>query len=368
VTGFRVGDRVACAGHPSAAHAELLSVPQNLCVRLPDNVDFDAGAFGTLGAIALQGVRLAVPTLGEACVVIGLGLLGQLTVQLLKAHGCRVFGVELDARRNALACAHGADAAAAPDEEIERRIAEWTRGRGADACIITAATRSNQPVELAGRVSRLKGRVVAVGLVGMKVPRKLYYERELTLHVSMSYGPGRYDAEYEERGHDYPFAYVRWTEARNVEAFLDALAAGSISVAHLITHRFPIEQGARAYELIAGDGNEASLGVLLEYAHERALEPRIELRASAKRTVATQARAEVVRVGLIGAGSYARKFLLPQLQAAGAALHAIATASGISARDVGAKYGFSYCAAQAEEVIRDETVNLVVIATRHDTH
>jgi polar amino acid transport system substrate-binding protein len=368
VQGFRVGERVACAGHPFAAHAEVLSVPQNLCVRLPDAVDFDAGAFGTLGAIALQGVRLAAPTLGEACVVIGLGLLGQLTVQLLKAHGCRVFGVDLDEGRNALARAHGADAAAAPDEEIAQRIQAWTRGRGADAVIITAATRTNQPVELAGRISRLKGRVVAVGLVGMDVPRELYYERELSLHVSMSYGPGRYDAEYEERGHDYPFAYVRWTEGRNIEAFLDALAAGSVRVAHLITHRFPIEQGARAYELIAGDGKQAHLGVLLEYAHERPLEARIELRASDKRTVATRARAGVVRVGLIGAGSYARKFLLPQLQAAGAELHAIATASGVSARDVGAKYGFSYCATQAEEVINDAAVNLVVIATRHDTH
>src|ERR1041384_4108050 len=366
VQGFRVGERVACAGHPFAAHAEVLSVPQNLCVRLPDAVDFDAGAFGTLGAIALQGVRLAAPTLGEACVVIGLGLLGQLTVQLLKAHGCRVFGVDLDEGRNALARAHGADAAAAPDEEIAQRIQAWTRGRGADAVIITAATRTNQPVELAGRISRLKGRVVAVGLVGMDVPRELYYERELSLHVSMSYGPGRYDAEYEERGHDYPFAYVRWTEGRNLEAFFDLIAQKSISVEKLISHRFPVERGEDAYELIAGDGKQAHLGVLLEYAHERPLEARIELRASDKRTVATRARAGVVRVGLIGAGSYARKFLLPQLQAAGAELHAIATASGVSARDLGAKYGFSYCAAQAEEVINDAAVNLVVIATRSE--
>ena len=367
VTGLRVGDRVACAGHPYAAHAELLSVPQNLCVHLPDGVGFDAGAFGTLGAIALQGVRLAAPTLGEACVVIGLGLLGQLTVQLLKAHGCRVFGVDLDESRVALAKAHGADDGCLPDAEVERRIAAWTRGRGADAVVVTAATRSNQPIELAGRISRLKGRVVAVGLVGMDVPREIYYERELSLQVSMSYGPGRYDAEYEERGHDYPFAYVRWTEARNIEAFLDAIAAGNVRVTHLITHRFPIEQGARAYELIAGDSKEAHLGVLLEYPHERALTPRIELRARDRRTDAADRR-DVVRVGLIGAGNYARKFLLPQLQAAGAELHAIATANGISARETGAKYGFSYCTAQTDEVINDPSVNLVVIATRHDTH
>ena len=364
VRGFSVGDRVACAGHPFAAHAELLSVPQNLCVLLPDGMDFEAGAFGTLGAIALQGVRLAEPTLGEACVVIGLGLLGQLTVQLLRANGCRVFGVDLDESKIALAKEHGAEDGCVPDEDAERRIAEWTRGRGADAVIVTAATRSNQPIELAGRVSRLKGRVVAVGLVGMDVPRELYYERELTLRVSMSYGPGRYDAEYEERGHDYPFAYVRWTEARNVEAFLDLVAAGSVRVAHLVTHRFPIEQGERAYELIAGDTQAPHLGVLLEYPHERALATRIELAAEWKTAAAT----DVVRVGLVGAGSYARKFLLPQLRAAGAEFQAIATAQGMSARDIGAKYGFQLCASNAEEVINDPATNLVVIATRHDTH
>ena len=366
VRGFSVGDRVACAGHPFAAHAELLSVPQNLCVLLPDGVDFEAGAFGTLGAIALQGVRLAEPTLGEACVVIGLGLLGQLTVQLLRANGCRVFGVDLDERKIALAKEHGAADGCAPDEDAGRRIAEWTRGRGADAVIVTAATRSNQPIELAGRCSRLKGRVVAVGLVGMDVPRELYYERELTLKVSMSYGPGRYDAEYEERGHDYPFPYVRWTEARNVEAFLDLVAVGSVRVAHLITHRFPIEQGAHAYDLIAGDTHEPHLGVLLTYPHERALATRVEL-ATTQRPGAVVADG-VVRVGLIGAGSYARKFLLPQLRAAGAEFQAIATASGVSARDIGAKYGFRLCAARADEVVNDPATNLVVIATRHDTH
>jgi predicted dehydrogenase/threonine dehydrogenase-like Zn-dependent dehydrogenase len=365
VQGLRGGDRVACAGHPYAAHAELLSVPQNLCVPLPAAVDFEAGAFGTLGAIALQGVRLAEPTLGEACVVIGLGLLGQLTVQLLRANGCRVFGVDLDESKLALAKAHGAEQVCTPDADAEQRIAEWTRGRGADAVLVTAATRSNQPIELAGRVSRLKGRVVAVGLVGMDVPRELYYERELTLKVSMSYGPGRYDAEYEERGHDYPFAYVRWTEARNVEAFLDLIAAGSIRVAQLITHRFPIAQGGRAYELIAGDTHEPHLGVLLTYPHEQALETHIELPAN---KTSARGAADVVRVGLVGAGSYARKFLLPQLQAAGAEFQAIATASGVSARDIGAKYGFRLCAARAEDVIAEPTINLVVIATRHDTH
>ncbi|HEY1404952.1 MAG TPA: zinc-binding alcohol dehydrogenase, partial [Pyrinomonadaceae bacterium] len=253
VTDFRAGDRVACAGAGFASHAEVLSVPKNLCVRVPDGVDFEAAAFGTLGAIALQGVRLAEPTLGESVVVIGLGLLGQLTVQLLKANGCRVLGVDLDASKVELARTLGADAGHVSGGETPAAVSEWSRGRGADAVLITAATSSDQPVELAGEISRLKGRVVAVGLVGMNVPRKIYYERELTLKVSMSYGPGRYDPEYEERGHDYPFPYVRWTQGRNIEAFLDLVAAGSVRVAPLVTHRFSIEDGERAYNLIAGE-------------------------------------------------------------------------------------------------------------------
>src|SRR5438876_1175171 len=207
VNEFRTGDRVACAGAGYASHAEVLSVPKNLCVRLPENVDFVSGAFGTVGAIALQGLRLANPTLGESCVVIGLGLIGQLAVQLLKANGCRVFGVDLDQQRIELVRQLGADDGCLPDAKAQRRVLEWSRGRGADVVLITAATSSNQPLELAGEISRLKGRVVAVGLVGLDVPRDIYYHKELTLNISMSYGPGRYDPEYEERGHDYPFAY-----------------------------------------------------------------------------------------------------------------------------------------------------------------
>src|SRR4028119_1679686 len=278
VTDFRAGDRVACAGAGFASHAEVLSVPKNLCVRLPDAVDFEAASFGTLGAIALQGVRLAEPTLGEFVVVIGLGLLGQLTVQLLKANGCRVFGIDLDPAKIELARTLGADDGCVSGGGTHDAVLEWSRGRGADAVLITAATSSDQPVELAGEISRLKGRVVAVGLVGMNVPRKIYYERELTLKVSMSYGPGRYDPEYEERGHDYPFAYVRWTEGRNIEAFLDLVAAGSIRIAPLVTHRFAIEDGERAYNLIAGGTREPYLGVVLSYDTERELARSIERR------------------------------------------------------------------------------------------
>src|ERR671932_678698 len=259
VTELRAGDRVACAGTGYAAHAELLSVPKNLCVRLPDGVDFESAAFATLGAVALQGVRLAEPTLGESVVVIGLGLLGQLAAQLLKANGCRVFGVDLDASKVELARRLGMDDGCVAGPEVKEAVLKWSRGRGADAVVITAATASDEPVQLAGEVSRLKGRVVAVGLVGMNVPRQIYFERELTLRVSMSYGPGRYDPEYEERGHDYPHAYVRWTEGRNLEAFLDAVAARRVETAPLVTHRFPVEEGERAYRLISGDAGEPYL-------------------------------------------------------------------------------------------------------------
>ncbi len=366
VTEFRAGERVACAGAGYASHAEVLSVPKNLCVRLPDEVSFEDGAFGTLGAIALQGVRLAEPTLGEAVVVIGLGLLGQITVQLLKANGCRVFGVDLDPAKVELARELGADAAAVSDDEVRRAVAEWSRGRGADAVLITAATPSNQPVELAGEISRVKGRVVAVGMVGMDVPRNLYFKRELSLTVSMSYGPGRYDPEYEERGHDYPFAYVRWTENRNIEAFLDLVAAGRVNVGRLITHRFSIEEGERAYQLIGGETKESYLGIVLQYDTERELERRIEVKSSVK--ASTAARASAVRVGMIGAGVYAQAMLLPNFKSAGADFRAIATAGGVTARDLAEKYGFDYCASDSDEILNDPEVNLVVVATRHNLH
>jgi predicted dehydrogenase/threonine dehydrogenase-like Zn-dependent dehydrogenase len=364
VTEFRAGDRVACAGAGYASHAEVLSVPKNLCVRLPDDVSFDAGAFGTLGAIALQGVRLAEPTLGESVVVIGLGLLGQITVQLLKANGCRVFGIDLDPAKVELAGELGADGAAVSDENVKRAVLDWSRGRGADAVLITAATPSNQPVELAGEISRLKGRVVAVGLVGLDIPRNLYFKRELSLMVSMSYGPGRYDPEYEERGHDYPLAYVRWTENRNIEAFLDLVAEGRINVERLITHRFSIEEGESAYQLIAGETKEPYLGIILRYDTERELERRIVVR-SAKASVG---KASAVRVGMIGAGNYAQAMILPYYKAEGMDFRAITTATGVTARDIAEKYGFNYCAASTDEVLDDRLVNLIVVATRHDLH
>ncbi len=362
VSDLRIGDRVACAGVGYASHAEVLSVPRNLCVRLPDSVSFDHAAFGTVGAIALQGLRLAEPTLGESIVVIGLGLIGQLGVQLLKANGCRVFGIDLDQQKIDLAKRLGADDGCKSEADAKARVLEWSRGRGADAVLITAATSSNEPVELAGQISRPKGRVVVVGAVGLNLPRKPYYDRELTFRISMSYGPGRYDRDYEERGQDYPFGYVRWTERRNIEAFLDMIAADRVKIDPLVTHRFKIDDGESAYELITSD--EPYLGVLLLYDTTRELSSRIPL--SQKTSVRGSAKA--VRLGLIGAGDYAKSMLLPTFKATGAEFQAVATASGVTARSVGEQYGFRFCASGAAEVINDANVNLVVIATRHSSH
>lgn len=362
VTEFHIGDRVACAGVGFASHAEVLSVPKNLCVHLPEQVTFEAGAFGTLGAIALQGVRLAEPTLGESIVVIGLGLVGQLTVQLLKANGCRVFGLDLDPARVALAMELGADRAVISNEEAANEIDKWTRSRGADAVLITAATDSNQPVELAARVSRLKGRVIVVGMTGLDIPRQPFFSRELKLVISMSYGPGRYDPDYEERGHDYPLPYVRWTEKRNIESFLELVNDGRVDVDKLTTHRFSIEQAERAYDLISGDSSEPYLGVVLNYDPQREIVRRVPLASPVRRAEKS------IRVGVIGAGGYVPAMLLPHFKSEGVEFRSIATATGVSAHDVGKRFGFVQAVSSADEVLDDPDINLVVIGTRHDSH
>jgi polar amino acid transport system substrate-binding protein len=364
VSEFQIGDRVACAGVGFASHAEVLSVPKNLCVHLPESVSFESGAYGTLGAIALQGVRLAEPTLGESVVVIGLGLVGQLTVQLLKANGCRVFGLDLDQSRVSLALELGADKALVSNEEAAKQIAAWTRGHGADAVLITAATDSNQPVELAAQVSRLKGRVIVVGMTGMDIPRPPFFSRELKLIISMSYGPGRYDPDYEERGRDYPLPYVRWTEKRNIESFVELVGDERVNVERLTTHRFPIEQAEHAYRLISGDVQEPYLGVVLNYDPESEVARRVSLTA----TRGVRKAEKSIVLGVIGAGGYVPAMLLPHFKAEGVEFSSIATASGISAHDVGKRFGFAFAVSSAEEVLEDARVNLVVIGTRHDMH
>jgi polar amino acid transport system substrate-binding protein len=361
---FRLGDRVACAGMNYASHAETIFAPKNLAVKMPDNVSFDEAAFVTLGAIALQGVRTAEVKLGEAVAVIGLGLLGQITSQILKAAGCRVIGIDLDASKIELARTLGADAAVERGGDVEAAVAQFTEGFGVDAVIVTAAADTNDPIELAGAIARDRAIVAMVGAVRMEVPRKVYYEKELQLRLSRSYGPGRYDASYEEQGIDYPIGYVRWTERRNLGEFLRLVAGGAVKLESLITHRFPIERAEAAYEIITGKRRENFLGVLLQYPNEWAIADRprvIALRETRKRGD--------VRLGVIGAGNFAKSVLLPRLaKLPGVTLAGIATATGRNAKAVAEQYGFGFCATDYRELLSREDIDTVLIATRHDTH
>jgi polar amino acid transport system substrate-binding protein len=365
---FQVGQRVACAGAGQANHAEIVAVPKHLSVAVPDGVSLEDAAFVTVGAIALQGVRIADVRIGEACVVIGLGLVGQLTAQLLKAAGCRVFGIDVASDKLELARASGVDAGCLrSDSDLVERVRAFSLGRGADAILITAAAPTSDPIQLAPQLARDRAVVVAVGMVGMDVPRNAYYEKELQLRLSRSYGPGRYDRTYEADGVDYPLGYVRWTEQRNMQAFLDLVAAGRVQPSLLVTHRFPIAQAERAYELVTGANAEPSLGILLEYSRvpiaEAPTGTRVDLRPLAPAAVGG------VRLGVIGAGSFARSVLLPALkQQANVELRGVVTASAPSAQQTASRFGFGYTASDWRQVVDDPDVNAVVIATRHDLH
>ena len=360
VSGFKVGDRVACAGQNYASHAEVVFVPKNLCVAIPDCVEFEAACYVALGAIALQGLRQGEPALGEVVAVIGLGLLGQLTVQMLAANGCRVVGTDLDPARLALARTAGADAVS--PEELAAHVMHVSGGRGADAVLITASARDDAPVTLAAEISRKRGRVVVVGAVGMKLPREPFYQKEIDLRLSTSYGPGRYDPNYEEKGHDYPYAYVRWTEQRNMQAFLALLESGRVKTRELTTHRFPIERAAEAYELILGH-TEPYLGVTLEYTRA------IQTRRTRIVTLAESARATEVRLGLIGAGNHVSDVLLPLLRARPElTVRAICTATGMKARALGERWGAAFCTSEPQAILADAQINAVLIGTRHDSH
>ncbi|MDA8109069.1 MAG: bi-domain-containing oxidoreductase [Betaproteobacteria bacterium] len=357
VSGFSLGDRVASNGK----HAEIVAVPANLCARIPDNVPDESAAFTVLGAIALQGLRLAQPTLGERFAVIGLGLIGLLAVQLLRAHGCRVLAIDLNKERLELAEGFGAQAVdLSTNADPVAAAEEFTSGRGIDGVIIAAATSSSDPVRKAARVSRKRGRIVLVGVTGLELSRADFYEKELSFQVSCSYGPGRYDPAYEDKGQDYPLAYVRWTEQRNFQAVLDMMADGRLDAAPLVSHRFPLAEAERAYALISGDAPH--LGVLFEYAGSA------EASAPAAAPVVRKAAAGPAVVGVIGAGGYASATLLPALAAAGARLRAIASASGVTGAHQGKKHGFESVASGADAVLADAEVNAVVIATRHDSH
>ncbi|HEY6039886.1 MAG TPA: zinc-binding dehydrogenase, partial [Kofleriaceae bacterium] len=344
---YAVGDLVACAGAGYANHAELIWVPVNLCARIPERVAPEQAAFTTLGAIALHGVRQAEAKLGETVAVIGLGLLGQLAVQLLRASGCRVVGIDLDAWKVELARDLGCDLALQRDDDVVQRTRSVTAGRGVDAVIITAAASSNDPIVLAGELARERAHVVIVGDVSADIPRTPYYEKELDVRMSRSYGPGRYDKAYEDKGLDYPIGYVRWTEQRNMEAFLAALADQRVQIARLITHRIPIADAVRAYEVI---GEPRSLGVVLSYSDEPSRAPVIT--PGHRRTPAT------ARVGLIGAGSFAGSTLLPLLrEMPNVALAKVCTASGTSARDLAIRHGIAEAVSTVEEILADSEVN-----------
>jgi predicted dehydrogenase/threonine dehydrogenase-like Zn-dependent dehydrogenase len=371
---FRSGDRVACGGG-EAAHAEVVTVSKNLVVKISDNVDFESAAFTTLGAVALQGVRLAEVKLGEVTAVIGLGLLGQLTVQLLKAAGCIVVGMDIQPQRAELARTFGADAVTTTSEELSQLCHQFSNGHGADAVLITADTKSNQPVELAGEIARDKGIVVAVGVVGTTIPRRIYYHKELDFRISRSYGPGRYDPEFEQKGHDYPYAYVRWTEQRNMQAFSQLMSQGKVDAQSLITHRFAIDDAPKAYALITGKTNEPFLGAVLTYpapptmSRKVLLHARVENNTQDVRQRFTFPVLDRVKLGVVGAGNFANAALLPGLKRVpDVELVGIASAGGLSARATGDRFGFRYCTTDMQEVLHDSEINTVALLTRHDLH
>jgi len=348
VTEFRPGDRVVSNG----PHAEVVHVPKNLCARIPPAVSDESAAFTVLGAIGLQGVRLAQPTLGETFAVMGLGLIGLLAVQILRAHGCRVIGIDPDKERAELARKFGA--------------LPLSPGETVDGVLIAAATRSSEPVHQAAQMCRKRGRIVLVGVTGLELSRDDFYKKELTFQVSCSYGPGRYDPAYEEKGQDYPVGYVRWTARRNFEAVLQLMAEGKLNVERLITHRFPFEQAEKAYELLLSE--EPHLGVLLEYPEK----PRGELLA---RTVALTAAPRKPRraprapsVAVVGAGAYATRILLPALQKASVELRSIASSGGLSAAHAGRRFGFAEATTDVDALLECKDIDAVVIATRHDSH
>lgn len=361
---FKPGDRVACAGGGYAVHAEYALVPLNLITLLPDNVDFESAAFTTLGAIAMHGFRLASPQLGESVCVIGLGLLGLLTAQIALAAGCTVFGIDLSAERIQLAQTLGVPAV--QNKASLDMVQGITNGRGFDHVLICADTHSNDTVELAGQVARDRGNVVAIGAVGMDLPRKIYYEKELDFKISRSYGPGRYDPLYEEAGNDYPIGYVRWTEGRNLQAFVKLLGSDQVDVHPLITHRFSINEAPKAYDLITGRTKEPFLGVLLTYPDDltkNLANRKVEILPALSTPHAS------IRLGVLGAGNYAQSVFLPIIRKTGGAdLKGIVTASGLSAHQAAKKFGFGFASTTEEEVLGNKEINAVVILTRHQHH
>lgn len=356
---FKIGDRVVSNG----PHADVVKVPNNLCALVPDAVDDESASFVVVASIGLQGIRLAQPTLGEAFVVTGVGLIGLLTVQLLRAHGCRVLAIDFDESKLELARQFGADTCnPGRGEDAVTAGMAFSRGQGVDGVIITASTKTSDPVTQAARMSRKRGRIILVGVTGLELNRADFYEKELTFQVSCSYGPGRYDPNYEVKGQDYPLGFVRWTEQRNFEAVLDMLASGQLDVKPLITHRFAFEDAPQAYHTLTED--KAGLGILLQYTSNVA-------ERSVRKVVLTAVStfdAQRPVMGFVGAGNYASRMLIPAFKAAGAQLHTIATAGGINGVIHGQKAGFAEATTDTDAMLVNSAINTVAIVTRHDSH
>ena len=367
VTDFRVGDRVACAGGGYASHAEIVSVPKNLVAPVPEGVDLRHAAFTTVGAIGLHGFRVSEAELGEVVVVLGLGLIGLLTVQIARAAGCRVIGIDLDPDRVALARTLGAEAATTTVQDPEALVRAHSEGRGADVVLITAGTSSNAPIELAGELARDRGRVVVVGAVGMDLPRPPFYDKELSFRISRSYGPGRYDPSYEEGGIDYPIGHVRWTENRNLRSFLQLVSDGSVQIEPVLTVAHPIAEAPEAYRRIL-DPSDRALGVLLTYPEGPSPEEDRPVRTVAIPGAARKVVGEI-GIGLLGAGNFATATLLPAIgRAGGYRMVGVVTRSGTSAQHAAAKHGFGFASTSEREITAHQDVDLIAIATRHDLH
>jgi len=377
VTDIQPGDRVACAGAGFAVHAEIACIPRLLLARIPTRnpisgageVALDQAAFATLGAVALHGVRTAEARLGDMVAVIGLGLLGQLTTQLLKIAGCHVLGMDIDAGRTQLASQMGADAVATSASEFRDLCRQASRGGGVDCVLITAETPTSDPVNLAGAIARDRAVVVAVGTVGMEIQRKAFYEKELQFRISRSYGPGRYDSAYEQKGRDYPIGYVRWTETRNMEAFVELLAEGKVNLDSLISHRFPIEEAHRAYALISGKSRERFLGVVIQYSDDTDRAVSLALASASGIPGQRRTMTDNVTVGLLGAGGFAFSTLIPAMKSSShTSLETICAATGSHATHAACKFGFQKCTTDDAGVVQDPEINTVVIATRHHLH